>query len=376
MNILFVCGGTGGHINPALAVANYIKEHRPESKITFAGSPLGMEARLVKEAGYPFEEIKVKGFQRRLTWKNIKNNFKAAYYVTKAGARAKAIIKKVQPDIVVGTGGYVSAPIMAKAAQLGIKTVTHEQNAFPGMTTKYLVKRVDKVLLAFEQAKDRLPAGIDYVVTGNPVREEFIFADRAKARAKLGIGEDEVCVLSYGGSLGAKKINETISDFMVWHVKNNKKFKHIHSTGAHGKEWFPELLREKGIDASKEKNLDIREYIKDMADCCAAADIIICRAGAITLSEITVAGKTAILIPSPNVASNHQYYNALALVEKGAALMIEESELSGEVLIERVEELIKDKKKLKEYGENAYKMAIFDTNKRIYEEILNTLKSK
>ena len=373
--MLFVCGGTGGHINPALAVANYIKEKEPDSKITFAGSPLGMEAKLVKEAGYPFEEIKVKGFQRKITLRNINNNIKALYYIAKAGSRARKIIKNTDPDIVVGTGGYVSAPIMSEAAKLGYKTVTHEQNAFPGMTTKYLSKRVDKVLLAFEQAKEYLPKEREYVVTGNPVREEFIFADRKKAREKLGISDEQICVLSYGGSLGAKKINETVAEFMEWHLKN-RDFKHIHATGAKGRDWFYGLLKEKGIDIEKEPRLDVREYIKDMADCYAAADIIISRAGAITLSEITVAGRAAILIPSPNVAANHQYYNAMALVKNGAAAMIEEKDLTGEKLIETVDSLTKDREAIKQYASNAKKMAIFDTNERIYQEILKLVKVK
>lgn len=193
MRILFACGGTGGHINPALAVAKTIQSRDPDAKILFAGNPHGMEAKLVPQAGFDFVPIKVKGFQRQINWHNIKNNLLAVAYLTTAGSRARQILKDFQPDIVMGTGRYVSGPVVMKAAKLGYKTITHEQNAFPGVTTKLLSKVVDKMLLAVEEAKRFLPEGLDCSVVGNPVREEFLLSDRNKARSCFG-GRQTGCV--------------------------------------------------------------------------------------------------------------------------------------------------------------------------------------
>ncbi|MBQ9938069.1 MAG: undecaprenyldiphospho-muramoylpentapeptide beta-N-acetylglucosaminyltransferase [Oscillospiraceae bacterium] len=369
MKLLFACGGTGGHINPALAVANYARSQDASTEILFAGNPDGMEARLVKEAGYDFASIRVRGLQRRFSLRNIGNNIMAAVYLTTAGARAKKIIKGFDPDVVIGTGGYVSWPIMNKAAELGYKTLSHEQNAFPGMTQKMLAKKVSRMLVAFPEAIARFPEGIDFGVVGNPVREEIIFADRAKAREKFGIG-DRICILSYGGSLGAQRINETVADVMGSLWKEDGKYYFIHATGRYGTEDFPKMLDKYGIKADREKGLYVREYINDMADCMAAADLLICRSGAITLSELEAAGVPSILIPSPNVAENHQYFNAKVLADKEAALLIEEKDLSGEKLTEAVKKLTDDRDTLAKYAKNAQKLAILDSNKLIYNEIL------
>ncbi|MBQ8917649.1 MAG: glycosyltransferase, partial [Oscillospiraceae bacterium] len=210
MKILFACGGTAGHVNPALAVANYIREQYPEADIRFAGNPRGMEARLVPQAGYPFLPIRVMGLQRRLSLKNIKLNIQAACLLLTATSRAKKLISDFGPDVVMGTGGYVSGPVVLTAAKMGIPTVSHEQNAFPGLTTKALCAKVDKMLLATEAAKKHLPQDREYIVTGNPVRQEIVTSDRAAARAKLGVG-DRIYILSFGGSLGADRINEAVS---------------------------------------------------------------------------------------------------------------------------------------------------------------------
>ncbi|MBQ2794623.1 MAG: glycosyltransferase, partial [Oscillospiraceae bacterium] len=207
MKILFACGGTAGHINPAIAVANYMKEKDPETKVLFAGNPNGMESRIVPNAGYDFAPIKVLGIQRRINMRNIKNNIKAVWYLMNSSSRAKEIIEGFKPDIVIGTGGYVSGPVVRKAALLGYKTIAMESNAFPGMTTKLLAKHVDKILLDVEESKKFLPEGKEYIVTGNPVRQEIFTADRKTAREFYNIGE-RICILSFGGSLGAQRLNE------------------------------------------------------------------------------------------------------------------------------------------------------------------------
>jgi len=372
MKFLFACGGTAGHINPAISVAQYIKSQHPEAEILFVGNPNGMEARLVPKAGFAFKGVKILGFQRQINWHNIKNNAKAVALLMTASSKAGKIIKDFNPDIVVGTGGYVSGPVLRKAHKMGYKTVTHEQNAFPGVTTKLLTRYADKVLLAFEKAVDYLPKGCEYIVTGNPVREDIIFADRKKSREKLGVA-DKFCLLTYGGSLGAQRVNEAVADVIAWHYKAGN-IHHIHATGSYGVELLPRLLKEKGVDLSGNKNIDIREYIDDMADCMAAADLVVCRAGAITLSELQAAGRASILIPSPNVAENHQYHNAMVLVNNGAAEIIEEKYLTGKILCDKIAEIVNDRQRLERFSNNAENIAGIDANKRIHNEINSLIK--
>lgn len=368
MKILFACGGTAGHINPAVAVANYMKENDPETKILFAGNPNGMEAKIVPNAGYDFEPIKVLGIQRKISVRNIKNNIKALWYLAGSSSRAKEIITKFNPDVVIGTGGYVSGPVVRKAALMGYKTIAMESNAFPGMTTKLLAKYVDKILLDVEESKKFLPDGKEYIVTGNPVRQEIFTQDRKAAREFYEVG-DRICILSFGGSLGAQRLNEAVAELMAWHL-SNKNFVHIHGSGSYyGPSYYFDMLKEKGIDAHEHDNLIIKEYITDMPRCLAAADLVISRCGAITLAELKAAGKASILIPSPNVAENHQYHNAMVLANHEAGVVIEEKDLTGELLCKTVKELTEDPNKLKKLSENAKSLAITDANERIRKEI-------
>ncbi len=369
IRILFACGGTAGHINPALAVAGVLKKKHPDTQILFAGNPKGMEARLVSAAGYDFAPIHVLGFQRKLTLHNLKNNVMAAAYLLTASQRAAKIIRDFSPNVCMGTGGYVSGPVVRQAAKMGIPTLTHEQNAFPGVTTKLLTRYVDKVLLAVPEAMDYLPPKVHdrCVITGNPVRQEILLADRKAARQKMGIG-DRICLLSFGGSLGAQQINQSIADVMAWHAGKGR-IHHIHATGQYGVELFPRLLRERGVNPQGDPHLDIRTYIDDMPDCLAAADLVICRSGAISLSELQAAGKASILIPSPNVAENHQYHNAMVMVSKNAALIIEEKDLTGARLIQVIEDVISDPQELRNIGKNAASMAIIDSAERICSQI-------
>ncbi len=371
MKILFACGGTAGHINPAIAIANYLKEKDPKTEILFAGNPKGMEAKIVPNAGYDFAPIKVLGIQRRISLRNIKNNIKALWYLAGSSSRAKEIIEGFKPDIVMGTGGYVSGPVVRKAALLGYKTIAMENNAFPGVTTKLLAKYVDKILLDVEESKRFLPADKDYTVTGNPVRQEIFTTDRKEAREFYGIGE-RICLLSFGGSLGAQRLNEAVAELMAWHLGENKNFVHIHGSGSYyGPSCYTDMLKEKGINAEEHKNLIIREYINDMPRCLAAADLVISRCGAITLAELKAAGRASVLIPSPNVAENHQYHNAMVLANHNAGIVIEEKDLSGETLCNAVKELTENPEKLKALSENARALAVTDANERIRKEIIS-----
>lgn len=366
MHILFAGGGTAGHINPALAIAGYIREKHPEAHISYIGTHDKLEAKLVPEKGYNFRTIEVAGLNRSLSPKGIIKNVKALSLAAGASLKCAKILKELEPDVVVGTGGYVSGPVLREAARLGIKTAIHEQNAYPGVTTKMLAPKVDAVMLAMPEAEKYMKLKNKPYITGNPVRRELLRTSREEARASLGV-DDRPLLLSFGGSLGAKYINLAVEGLIDWH-NNTGRFYHIHGTGKSGYESMINDFKEKGIVLSEE--IDVREYIKNMNECMAAADLVISRAGAITLSEITAMGKPAVLIPSPYVAENHQFHNAMTLKRAGAAEIIEEKDLTAQRLIDVVDSLIENKSKLKKMGENARKIAITDANERIYEVIM------
>lgn len=363
MKVLFAGGGTAGHINPALAVAGYLKEKEPDADILYVGAKGGMEERLVPKAGFAFRGIAVSGFQRGLSLKNAGRNLKTLVRVFTSSLEARRIIRSFQPDICIGTGGYVAGPVVREAIKLGVPSLIHEQNAYPGVTNRMLSRRADRTMLAVADAQKYLDPAARCSLTGNPVRQEVLRADREEARRKLGL-DGRPLILSFGGSLGARKINEAAADLLVRSAKSGR-FQHIHGYGQWGK-WFPGLLKEKGLDPDGQAGIDVREYIDDMPDCLAAADLVICRAGAITLSELQAKGKASILIPSPNVAENHQYHNAMALVDRQAAVLIEEKDLTGEALCRKVEELFADPDAVRRLSENAAKMAIPDACARIY----------
>lgn len=371
MKILFAGGGTAGHINPALAIAGYVRSKNPDAQILFVGNKGGMEQRLVPKSGFDFAPITISGFKRKLTPKAFVENAKTVKRILTASAESKKILADFKPDLCVGTGGYVSGPILRKAAKMGIPIIIHEQNAFPGVTTKMLSRQAKKVMLAIEDAKKYLDKTCSFVVTGNPVRSEILSVNKEEARKELGLDERPV-VLSFGGSLGARKINEAMADVIARSGRDGK-YQHIHAYGQYGK-WFPDLVKEKGTDISRCGNLDIREYIDNMPVCMAAADVVVSRAGAITLSEIQALGKPAVLIPSPNVAENHQYHNAMALVNAKAAEIIEEKDLTDTSVTEKLDSLLLHPQKLKEYSENSRKMAITDANERIYSVIKKVLR--
>lgn len=370
MRILFAGGGTAGHINPALAIASYIRDKNPNAQIIFVGNRGGMEETLVPKAGFKMELITISGFKRQLNFNALKENLRTVKRTFTSSAEAKKIIKDFKPDVCIGTGGYVSGPVLRTAAKMGIPIFIHEQNAYPGVTNKMLSKSAEKVMLAVKAAEAHFDKKCSIAVTGNPVRPEILQADKEQARRELGLDERPV-VLSFGGSLGARKINENVAK-LIARSGRDARYQHIHGYGKYGL-WFPDTVKNKGAVIKDCPNLDVREYIDNMATCMAAADLVICRAGAITLSEIQALGKPAILIPSPNVAENHQYHNAMALVNNKAAEIIEEKDLTENLIIEKVDGLLQNPQKLKEYSENSKKMAIIDANERIYSIIRRTI---
>ena len=366
MKVLIAAGGTAGHINPALAIADEIRARQPDAEILFAGRREGMEGTLVPKAGYPFVHIEVRGFQRRLSLTNIRRNLAAIWYLALSGPAAKKIIRDFSPDLCIGTGGYVSGPIVRAAAKCGVRTAIHEQNAFPGVTNKLLAKEVDLVLSATKGAVERLEAPEKTHVVGNPVRAAVFHQDAAACKQAVH-AEGRTVLLSFGGSLGAAPLNEAAAALAQWHLKN-RDLLHIHATGKAGKEPFAALLKEKGIAPGK--NLVVKEYIDDMPAMLAAADLVISRAGALTISELTAAGRASILIPSPYVAENHQYYNALELEKAGAAIVVEEKELTDQKLIDLVEKLTADPAALRRMGQSAAAMAVPDSAQRICDLLL------
>ena len=368
LKVLLAGGGTAGHINPALAIASIIKEHAPDTKFLYAGTPNGMESRLVPMEGIDFAPIKVSGFQRRLSVKNIGRNIRAAAYLTTAGHRAKQIIKGFEPDIVIGTGGYVSGPIVMQAAKMKIPTLIHEQNAYPGVTTRILSKKVNKVMLTVPEALEYLDKNIDYTVTGLPVRKGFTNSvSREEAKKQLGF-DNGMCILSWGGSLGAGAINDIASALIRYEQENNLEINHIHSYGKMGHDTFEKGLSDNGVDL-KSSRLSVKEYIHNMDICTAAADLIICRSGGSAISELQAMGRASILVPSPVVAGNHQYHNAMVLGKAGAAVVIEQKDLDIDKVIEKVTELYNAPEKLDSLAQKAGELYIKDTPDRIWSAV-------
>jgi UDP-N-acetylglucosamine--N-acetylmuramyl-(pentapeptide) pyrophosphoryl-undecaprenol N-acetylglucosamine transferase len=372
MKVLLAGGGTAGHINPALAIAGYIKEQEPDAEFLFIGNRDGMEQRLVSQAGYPIESVVISGFKRGFSPRDVAENVKTVHRSFQSRRTAKKIIRDFDPDICIGTGGYVSGPVILAAANLGYPTIIHEQNAYPGITNKMLARRVDTVMIAIADAEKHFPADAHFVVTGNPVRPAILATKHDEAKARLGLDDSRPIILSFGGSLGAKCINEAMADLIARSAKDGRYY-HIHAYGQQGK-WMPDLLKEKGVDPAVCDNLDVRQYIDNMNDCLAACDLVVSRAGAITLSEIQAKGRPAVLIPSPFVTENHQFHNAMSMVNQRAAMIIEQKDLTGEKLIGTVDAILGDPAVLEEYRRNAQRMAITDANERIYQVVKDVLK--
>ena len=369
MKIMFVAGGTGGHINPAIAVANEVKRLEPNAEILFVGTEGRMETRIVPNAGFELKTLKMNGFSRNMSLSGIKQNLETAYLTLKASSDAKKIISEFKPDVVVGFGGYVTGPVVRTAVKMGVKTAIHEQNAFPGVANKALAKLVDKVMLTSAAAEKYMKCKNPPVVTGLPVRREIIKTDRDFARATLGLKNDDMLVLSMGGSLGADAINNAVVT-MLTTLKDEKNICFLHSTGKYGK-WVGEKLSENGVAYGKGTNIEIREYIDNMDICLPACDIVISRAGASSISEIAILGKPSILIPSPNVAENHQFHNAMTLAENDGAILIEEKNLDGEILAKNIQDLKNNRKKLDTISQNALKYAKSNALSEICRIIMN-----
>lgn len=373
MNVIFTCGGTAGHVNPALAVANLMRERHPDCNILFIGAQGHMEEKLVPQAGYALRCLPGSGLSRKLNPAGIKQNAHAVKCVLDAVKACKRIFKEFQPDVIVGTGGYASFPALYAGSSMKIPVCVHESNAVPGVTTKLAAKLADRVLVCFEESKKMYPNPAKVEVVGMPVRREFIYGNREKARRELGIGEEPV-VLSAFGSLGAKVMNQTMAELFRMEQQAHFPFRHIHATGSFGWEWMPGLVQEKGVDLSQTKQIEMKEYFYNMPTLMAAADVMISRAGASTCNEIAAAGLPCILIPSPNVTNNHQEKNARVLEARKGAVVLLEKDCTAQALYTQIQSLLADPQRRAEMGRNLHEMVTLDSAERICDIIEQLVK--
>ena len=365
MRVLVTGGGTGGHVNPALAIAGNIRDNCPGSTIAFVGTSHGIENKLVPKEGYKLYHVEVQGFKRKLTPYNIKS----AWLAFTSPMKAKKLLREFKPDLVIGTGGYVSWPLLKAAAGMKIPTAVHESNAIPGVAVRMLARYVDRIYVNFDATADALGEAYAPKIkkVGNPIKSEFSSLDYASARRRLGIdGKYKYFILSCGGSMGAEKINDEMLALMRDYTSKHPEVLHIHATGAIEYEAARAKFEESGL--AKYENIQLLEYIYDMPLKMTAADIVVNRAGAMTLSELALLGKCCVLIPSPHVTDNHQYKNAKVLADAGAALLFEEKELSGGILTDEISRLIADESRRKQMSENIRKFALPDANRAQYDD--------
>ncbi len=352
MRVILTGGGTGGHIYPAIAIAKRIRIAIPDANILYVGGKHGLETDIVKNERIAFQGIHVKPFDRKNIWKRIQ-----AYFVLLfAFIESIILIKKFKPDLVIGTGGYVSGPVVMMASFLGVDTMIHEQNAVPGMTTKHLAKRAKKVFISYKESIPYFKSSNNLFYTGVPIREQFINYDRAKARQKYGLGEDDILLLSMGGSNGAKMINN-LAKQLINNLDKRKNLYYIHLTG---KRFYEDFWQGEQSDFDNEQ-LKILPYSDDMPNLLLASDLVVSRAGALSLAEFKAVKLPAVLIPSPNVADNHQMINAKVFEKNGSAIVIDEQKFSEKELLDKVMTIIDNPEQLKnmrdnygdEIGENA-----------------------
>ncbi len=364
MNVIFTCGGTGGHIMPAIAVANIWKERHPDSKILFIGGKDGMEEELVPKAGYELVILPADGLSRGKDLKAIKHNLHIVRNVMRTVKRCKQIIREFQPDVIVGTGGYASFPALLAGSMLGVPTCVHESNAMPGLTTRLIANRVDRVLVCFPESVGyyRNPKKVE--VVGMPVRREFIFTEKEAARKELGIDERPLIVTAFG-SQGAKAMNEVTAKLFCLEQDAGFPFRHIHAVGSYGWEWMPDYVRAQGVDLAKTDAITMQQYIYNMPTVMAAADVFISRAGASSCNEIAASGTPCILIPSPNVTDNHQEKNARALEKEGAAIVVLEQDCTAQVLMEQIQKLLADKTRYSQMCKALQHMVVPDSAERL-----------
>lgn len=371
MRVIIAAAGTAGHINPGLAIANKIKQEQKDSEIIFIGTTRGLENDLVPRAGYKLKTIDAYGLSKEISIENLKKMYKTL----KGFGEAKKIIKEFKPDIVIGTGGYICGATITAAHSLKIPTLLHESNAFPGKAVKMLARKTNTILVSFKDAVPRIKNCKNVVFTGTPVKikkQNYSEAKKNGIISDVGLKTDKPIVLVFGGSQGAKRINDTIVEIIK--DKKNKDYQMIWATGPKQFDIIKEELENLSLNINNIPNMKIIPYIYNMEELMNVVDCIVARSGAMTITEISNLGKPSILVPLPNVSHNHQLYNAKALENVGAAKIILNDEMNGEKLNKAIEEIVLDKDEMKKMGENALKISTVDAEDKIYEEIKKLVK--
>ena len=370
--VIFTCGGTAGHVNPAIAVAQLMAEKNPQIKILFVGAERGLEKDLIPKAGYEFRTVHISSFHRSLKLAEIKHNLVSLYNMVRSPAEARAILKEFRPDAVIGTGGYASYPTVKAAAKMGISTAVHESNAVPGLTTELLEPYAGRIMEGFESYRQHYKHPEKVAVTGTPVREDFFTLTKEAAKEKLGVNDGRPLIVSFWGSLGASGMNAQMADMLALEA-GKEPFHHIHGAGKSGYAAVLKALAEKGVDLKDHPSLQVREYIYDMAPVMRAADLVICRAGASTVSELTALGVPAIMVPSPYVTNNHQEKNARALETHGGVEVLLEQDSSGQALFQTAAGILHDDVRREAMASAMAELGIRDAAQRIYETVQELL---
>ena len=376
MKVIFTCGGTAGHVNPALALAGLIRQRRPDSEILFVGARRGIERQLIEEAGWPFRSVEISSFHRSLKPKEIRHNLVSLRNLIRSPGEARELLKEFPADLVVGTGGYASYPVIREAARQGIPTAIHESNAIPGLTTRLLEPHADLIMVGFEECRKNYRHPEKVLVTGTPVRGDFFTYTKKEAKQKLGMDDGRPVIVSFWGSLGASEMNRQTARFLALEAAEGRPFHHIHAAGVVGSRQMTAYLADAGVDLSKTPELEVREYIHDMGTLMRAADLVICRAGASTISELTALVVPAIIVPSPNVTHNHQEHNARVLADAGGAVMILEKDSSGQLLYDTARSILKDDTRRAEMSAAMASLGVIDATEKIYAAVMALRRKK
>ena len=374
MKVIFTCGGTAGHVNPALALAGLIRQRRPDSEILFVGAHRGIERKLIEEAGWPFRAVEISSFHRSLKPKEIRHNLVSLRNLVRSPGEARALLKEFPADLVVGTGGYASYPVIRAAAKQGIPTAIHESNAIPGLTTRLLEPHADLIMAGFEECRKNYRRPEKVLVTGTPVRGDFFTYTKKEAKQQLGMDDGRPLIVSFWGSLGAAVMNRQTAEFLALEARSGCPFHHVHAAGVVGSRQMAEYLATAGVDLSKLPDLEVREYIHDMGTLMRAADLVICRAGASTISELTALGVPAIIVPSPNVTHNHQEHNARVLSDAGGAVLMLEQDSSGQKLYDTVCSILSDDSRRASMSQAMASLGVIDAAEQIYAAVMSLVR--
>ena len=367
--VIFTCGGTAGHVNPAIALAQLMHQRDPETKFLFVGAERGLEKDLIPKAGYDFRTVHISSFHRSVKPRELRHNVISVWNLMRAPREARAILRAFPPDVVIGTGGYASFPMVKAAAKAGIPTAVHESNMVPGLTTEMLEPFADRIMVGFEACREHYRHPEKVIVTGTPVRQDFFRLTKAEAKKALGVDDGRPLLVSFWGSLGASGMNRLMADFLALEAAKEP-FHHIHGAGKGGYPVLLDLLRQKGVDLKDHPALQVREYIYDMAVVMRAADLVLCRAGASTISELTALGVPALIVPSPYVTNNHQEKNARVLEAAGGAEVLLEQGCSGQALFQAACGILHDAGRRAEMENAMSALGIRDATERIYQTVL------